>query len=473
MARSIVLAVCLAVGAADLSPAGEGRVDLIVSPTAGRLDDAFTIALMNGTEKPIEVPCCNFPEIALIEGGSDAFCPGCFIDCEAVGPTEIPPGGFFYLPWLPKEQGCDQTVPVPGIYRIRWKLPSGELATRVELLPDSTRELELTVEPAEAHLGEKTQITVKNTSLGVLFYNRCCFVPGALEPTGRGELCVICLACIQMRESQPDEVHTFEWIPGERTCNPENHLPGWHRVIWADLYDAEFRTGERWVGEASVRVLPAADRRVDLALSATRAYPGDALRVTATNTLGVSVWRRPACPRDAVLFIDELGRTSVPVDSFPCDAERIEEIPPGGSVSVEVKVPGPLDPGAVDGGLAPGRWSVVWGRSFALSPAEPPDRPVFGYAELTALSPDMFVRGDCDGAEPINLTDPIFLLNHLFLGGTEPPCPDACDLDDDGVLSLTDAIYELNHLFLGGPRPIPPFPDAGFDPCPDRLGCIH
>ncbi len=468
MAKSIALAFCAAFGLAELSPAGEGRLELTVFPSVGRLDDPFTITLTNRTEKPVEVPCCSVPEIAPVEGGSGAFCPGCFIDCEAVGPTEIPPGGSFEIPWEPKIQGCDQAVPVPGIYRIRWKLPSGDLETRVELLPDSTRELELTVEPVETHLGEKTQVAVKNTSLGVLFYNRCCFVPGALDPTGRGELCVICLACIQMRESQPDETHTYEWIPGERSCDPENELPGRHRIIWADLYDAEFRTGERWVGEASVRVLPARDRRVDLALSASEVRAGDILRVTATNPLDVAIWRRPACCRDEVLFIDELGRTSAPIDCPACDAERVEQIQPGGSVSVDVKVPD-----SHDGGPAPGRWSVIWGRSFSLSPGEPPDRPVFGYAELTALSPEVFVRGDCDGTAPINLTDPIFLLNHLFLGGGEPPCPDACDLDDDGVLNLTDAIYGLNHLFLGGPQPPAPFPDAGFDPGADLLRCLR
>jgi hypothetical protein len=52
-----------------------------------------------------------------------------------------------------------------------------------------------------------------------------------------------------------------------------------------------------------------------------------------------------------------------------------------------------------------------------------------------------------------------------------PACLDAADGNDDGALGLTDAIYVLSHLFLGGPAPPPPFPAPGADPTPDGLDC--
>lgn len=72
--------------------------------------------------------------------------------------------------------------------------------------------------------------------------------------------------------------------------------------------------------------------------------------------------------------------------------------------------------------------------------------------ELTG-SGAAFFRGNCNADSRLNLTDAVFLLDHLFRGGPEPPCPRACDADGNDILNLTDAVYLLNHLFLGGREP--------------------
>jgi hypothetical protein len=82
-----------------------------------------------------------------------------------------------------------------------------------------------------------------------------------------------------------------------------------------------------------------------------------------------------------------------------------------------------------------------------------------------------FVRGDASFDGMINITDAIVLLEFLFQGGLAFECEDAADADDDGVLVITDAIYILSSLFLGGPPPREPYPDDGFDPTEDALGC--
>jgi hypothetical protein len=77
----------------------------------------------------------------------------------------------------------------------------------------------------------------------------------------------------------------------------------------------------------------------------------------------------------------------------------------------------------------------------------------------------------------IDLTDPIRVLDRLFLGGEPLSCPDAADANDDGELNLTDVIAVLDRLFLGGEPLPPPGPEqCGFDPAPDfflecRSGC--
>jgi hypothetical protein len=85
--------------------------------------------------------------------------------------------------------------------------------------------------------------------------------------------------------------------------------------------------------------------------------------------------------------------------------------------------------------------------------------------------PVRFSRGDADSSGAINITDGIFALNFLFLGGPAPPCADAVDADDSGAMNITDAIFILNFLFLGGPPPAAPHEACGLDATGDALAC--
>ena len=73
-----------------------------------------------------------------------------------------------------------------------------------------------------------------------------------------------------------------------------------------------------------------------------------------------------------------------------------------------------------------------------------------------------------------NITDGIYVLNFLFLGGPEPPCKEAANADDKGDINITDGIFILNYLFQGGPAPPAPGPDScGPEPSGslDDVGC--
>jgi hypothetical protein len=285
----------------------------------------------------------------------------------------------------------------------------------------------------------------------------CDLSPSVLDPVGRNALCLPCPQCVRAEELPAGKALEFGWTPGPDHCG-EEMLPGRYRVTWGGFSNE----GETHFGETGVLVLPPLDRRLELSPSQNDVRPGDLLEITVTNPLAVPVWYRGCC--DEVIFIDVLGRESL---AYPCGDDcmvsRRQEIPPGASLRLEVSVPG----------SAPGRLSVLWGRSLGLEPGSKPTPPVFGYAEVTVL-PDAappFRRGDCDGAGGLDVTDAVRLLEYLFLGGAAPKCPDACDADDSGELELTDAVWTLAFLFLGGPNPLPPFPAPGPDPTPDLLGC--
>lgn len=84
----------------------------------------------------------------------------------------------------------------------------------------------------------------------------------------------------------------------------------------------------------------------------------------------------------------------------------------------------------------------------------------------------LFVRGDANEDEVVDISDPIAILLHLFAGGRTPRCLDVVDADDSGVEDISDAIYLLGFLFLNGPPPPAPFPTRGEDPTPtDPLEC--
>lgn len=115
-------------------------------------------------------------------------------------------------------------------------------------------------------------------------------------------------------------------------------------------------------------------------------------------------------------------------------------------------------------------WLAVSARA-----SESDDNPRLSLLNLEMIvNLPLFRRGDANADAKTDLSDAVFVLNHLFLGGTAPSCDDSADADDNGALEITDGIYLLNYLFLGGPQPPAPFPDCGPDPTiedPTELTC--
>jgi hypothetical protein len=49
------------------------------------------------------------------------------------------------------------------------------------------------------------------------------------------------------------------------------------------------------------------------------------------------------------------------------------------------------------------------------------------------------VRGEANGDGKVDLSDAVFLLQHLFLGGPAPKCQDAADINDSGAVDLSSS----------------------------------
>jgi PKD repeat protein len=98
---------------------------------------------------------------------------------------------------------------------------------------------------------------------------------------------------------------------------------------------------------------------------------------------------------------------------------------------------------------------------------------IHGTVTISQQPQFLFVRGDANYNQSVNIADAIFLLDYLFIGGVASVCPDAADSNDDGSLNIGDAINLLNFLFSNGETIPYPYPGYGIDPTPDGLaGCL-
>ena len=89
-------------------------------------------------------------------------------------------------------------------------------------------------------------------------------------------------------------------------------------------------------------------------------------------------------------------------------------------------------------------------------PQDDPTMPVGGR--------QTFRRGDTNNDGKQDISDAVFMLGHLFLGGPRWVCDEGSDTNDAGKTDISDAVFLLGHLFLGGATPPAPYPDCGVDP---------
>jgi hypothetical protein len=148
--------------------------------------------------------------------------------------------------------------------------------------------------------------------------------------------------------------------------------------------------------------------------------------------------------------------------------------------------------GIQSAGIAPGRYELLLSRSGYYSSrhrngadgvgpiivagqgatGSVGDVPLF---KIPVTAGVKFQRARVNEDPRTDLSDAVFLLNHLFRGAEEPPCVVAADINDDEKMDISDAIYLLSYLFVGGPNPPPPYSDEGTvcepDPTPGPLSC--
>ncbi|MFH1700152.1 MAG: PQQ-binding-like beta-propeller repeat protein [Candidatus Zixiibacteriota bacterium] len=64
-----------------------------------------------------------------------------------------------------------------------------------------------------------------------------------------------------------------------------------------------------------------------------------------------------------------------------------------------------------------------------------------------------YVCGDANGDGSSNVGDAVYLINHVFKGGSAPNPVEAGDANCDGAINVGDAVYIINFVFKGGAGP--------------------
>ena len=96
----------------------------------------------------------------------------------------------------------------------------------------------------------------------------------------------------------------------------------------------------------------------------------------------------------------------------------------------------------------------------------------YSWSEFSLTGGLLFLRGDTNNDQQVDISDSITLLRHLFTDpDTALTCRDAGDANADGAIDLSDAVSIVNYLFLGQGGGIPqPYPDCGQN---ENLGCEY
>lgn len=79
------------------------------------------------------------------------------------------------------------------------------------------------------------------------------------------------------------------------------------------------------------------------------------------------------------------------------------------------------------------------------------------------ILPFPYICGDANGDESINVSDAVYIINYVFVGGGAPDPLESADANCDSSVNVSDAVFIINFVFVGGNPPC----DVDGDEIPD------
>jgi Peptidase family M1 domain/Peptidase M1 N-terminal domain/Dockerin type I domain len=82
--------------------------------------------------------------------------------------------------------------------------------------------------------------------------------------------------------------------------------------------------------------------------------------------------------------------------------------------------------------------------------------------EVVDFTPE-YICGDANSDESVNVSDAVWIVNYVFIGGDPPDPMEAGEANCDGNVNISDAVWIINYVFLDGNDPC----DSDGDSVPD------
>ena len=63
------------------------------------------------------------------------------------------------------------------------------------------------------------------------------------------------------------------------------------------------------------------------------------------------------------------------------------------------------------------------------------------------------IRGDVNYDGGLDISDLVYLVEWMFVGGPEPPCFEEADIDGSGISDISDLLMLVDYFYREGPSP--------------------
>jgi hypothetical protein len=99
-------------------------------------------------------------------------------------------------------------------------------------------------------------------------------------------------------------------------------------------------------------------------------------------------------------------------------------------------------------------WASTFSFTIELSDnAMPPSTDTLICAIKVNEPEPQVLCGDANADEDVNISDAVYIINYIFIGGEEPQPYEAGEVNCDGLVNVSDAVWIINYIFIGGASP--------------------